>query len=183
MPRIVGVSGNITAPSRTLSLVETVVTKASKQFHSPGEVIDISKLTADLGPTVSFNQFPPVLSQAYEKLHNADLIVIGTPIYKASYTGLLKHFFDLVDPKKLTGKVAILVATGGSDHHALVLESHLRSLASFFGIYTVPTTIYAKDLEFKDYQLESPVIEQRIDQALEQAAVFIKQQLPAALVA
>jgi FMN reductase len=183
MPRIVGVSGNITAPSRTLSLVDAVVAKASQKFHSPGEVIDISRLTADLGPTVSFNNFPPALTQAYDKLHQSDLIVIGTPVYKASYTGLLKHFFDLVDPKKLTGKVAILVATGGSDHHALVLESHLRSLASFFGIYTIPTTIYAKDIEFKDYQLESPLIEQRIDQALEQAGVLIKQHLPETLVA
>lgn len=183
MPRIIGVSGNITAPSRTLSLVDAVVTKASQKFHSPGEVIDISKLAADLGPTVTFNNFPQVLTQSYEKLHQSDLIVIGTPIYKASYTGLLKHFFDLIDPKKLTGKVAILVATGGSDHHALVLESHLRSLASFFGIYTIPTTIYAKDSEFKDYQLESAVIEQRIDQALEQAGVLIKQHLPETLVA
>jgi FMN reductase len=64
-----------------------------------------------------------------------------------------------------------------------VLESHLRSLASFFGIYTIPTTIYAKDIEFKDYQLESPLIEQRIDQALEQAGVLIKQHLPETLVA
>jgi FMN reductase len=183
MPRIIGVSGNITAPSRTFSLVDAVVSKASQKFHSPGEIIDISTLTADLGPTVSFNNFPPALSQAYEKLHLSDLIVIGTPVYKASYTGLLKHFFDLVDPKKLTGKVAILVATGGSDHHALVLESHLRSLASFFGIYTIPTTIYAKDIEFKDYQLESPLIEQRIEQALEQASVLIKQHLPETLVA
>lgn len=96
MPRIVGVSGNITAPSRTLSLVEAAVAKASQKFHSPGEVIDISKLAADLGPTVSFNQFPPALTQAYDKLHQADIIVIGTPVYKASYTGLLKHFFDLI---------------------------------------------------------------------------------------
>jgi FMN reductase len=183
MPRIIGVSGNITAPSRTLTLVDAVVTKASQKFHSLGEVIDISKLVTDLGPTVSFNNFPPALTQAYDKLHQSDLIVIGTPVYKASYTGLLKHFFDLVDPKKLTGKVAILVATGGSDHHALVLESHLRSLASFFGIYTIPTTIYAKDIEFKDYELESPLIEQRIDQALEQAGVLIKQHLPETLVA
>ena len=183
MPKIIGVSGNITAPSRTLSLVEAVVSKASQKFHSPGDVIDISRLTADLGPTVSFNQFPPALTQAYDKLHQADIIVIGTPVYKASYTGLLKHFFDLVDPKKLSGKVAILVATGGSDHHALVLESHLRSLASFFGLYTVPTTIYARDVEFTDYQLDSAAIEQRIEQALAQASVFVGQAVPEALVA
>lgn len=183
MPKIIGVSGNITSSSRTLSLVESVVTKASHKFHSHGEVIDISKLTAELGPTVAFNNFPPVLSAAYEKLFDAEVIVIGTPVYKASYTGLLKHFFDLVDPKQLSGKVAILVATGGSDHHSLVLESHLRSLASFFGIFTVPTTIYARDTEFTNYQLDSDVIEKRIEQALEQAAVLIKQRLPEALVA
>lgn len=176
MSKIVGVSGNISQPSRTLSLVETIVSKASQKFHAQGSVIDISQLSPDLGQTVSFNNFPESLTQAYEKLSRAELIVIGTPVYKASYSGLLKHFFDLLDPKQLTGKVAILVATGGSDQHALILEYQLRSLASFFGIYTVPTTIYVKDTEFTNYQLDSDAISTRIDIALNQADFLLKQQ-------
>lgn len=167
--KIVGISGNISAPSRTRSLVENIVNNAAQKAHTKYTLIDIAQFAPELGSTVTYDNFPKVLSDAYQAIAEADLIVIGTPVYKASYTGLLKHFFDLLDPKKLTGKVAILAATGGTDQHALVLEYQLRPLASFFGVTTAPTAIYARDNEFIDYLLNSDAIESRIDAAVNQA--------------
>lgn len=167
--KIVGISGNISTPSRTQSLVENIVNNAAQKAHAKLTLIDIAKFAPELGSTVTYDNFPKVLSDAYQAIAEADLIVIGTPVYKASYTGLLKHFFDLLDPKKLTGKVAILAATGGTDQHALVLEYQLRPLASFFGVATAPTAIYARDNEFIDYRLNSDAIESRIDAAVNQA--------------
>lgn len=166
---IVGISGSIGSPSRTRALIENILSTASQKTHSHYELIDIAEIAKDLGPTVAYDQLPAVLAAAYQKLAQADLIVIGTPVYKASYTGLLKHFFDLLDPKLLNGKVAILSATGGTDQHALVLEYQLRPLASFFNMVTVPTTIYARDLEFTDYKLHSESIQRRINSAVDQA--------------
>src|SRR5450830_2034714 len=111
MAKIVGISGSITQPSRTKNLVEVIVNKASQKLHAHAEVIDIAQIASVLGSTVSYNQFPDALAAEYKKLDEVDLIVIASPVYKASYTGLLKHFFDLLDPKRLTGKVAILAAT------------------------------------------------------------------------
>jgi FMN reductase len=176
MAKIVGISGSITQPSRTKALVEVITNKASQKLHAHAEIIDIAQIASVLGGTVSYNQFPDALAAEYKKLDDADLIVIASPVYKASYTGLLKHFFDLLDPKRLTGKVAILAATGGSDQHALVLDYQLRTLASFFGIFTVPTGIYAKDTEFVNYELSSDVIRQRIDAAVDQAVFLLNQQ-------
>ncbi len=167
--KIVGISGNISAPSRTRSLVENIVNNAAQKAHTKYTLIDIAQFAPELGSTVTYDNFPQVLSDAYQAIAEADLIVIGTPVYKASYTGLLKHFFDLLDPKKLAGKVAILAATGGTDQHALVLEYQLRPLASFFGVATAPTAIYARDNEFIDYRLNSDPIESRIDAAVNQA--------------
>ncbi|MEZ0231812.1 MAG: NADPH-dependent FMN reductase [Methylophilaceae bacterium] len=183
MTHIVGVSGSITQPSRTKALVEVIVAKASQKLHAPAEIIDIAQIATVLGSTTSYNQFPEALAVEYKKLLSADLIVIASPIYKASYTGLLKHFFDLLDPKSLAGKTAILAATGGSDQHALVLDFQLRTLASFFGIYTVPTAIYAKDTEFTDYQLTSDAIKARIDIAVDQAVYLLNRETSQALVA
>ena len=167
--KIVGISGSLSAPSRTRTLVETILTKAAKKAHAKFTLIDIAQFAPELGSTVTYNNFPPVLTDAYQAISEADLIVIGTPVYKASYTGLLKHFFDLLDPKQLAGKVAILAATGGTDQHALVLEYQLRPLASFFGVTTAPTAIYVRDNEFIDYRLNSDAIESRIDTAVNQA--------------
>ena len=97
--------------------------------------------------------------------------------------GLLKHFFDLLDSKLLNGKVGILAATGGSDQHALILEYQLRPLASFFGIVTVPTTIYVKDTEFIDYRLHSEAINNRILTSIDQAFSLLEPTLPVEIAA
>ncbi|SNR85659.1 FMN reductase [Methylobacillus rhizosphaerae] len=183
MAKIVGISGSLTQPSRTRALVEEIAASASQQLHAPAEIIDIAQIAGVLGSTISYNHFPEPLAEAYAKLQEADLIVIASPVYKASYTGLLKHFFDLLDPKALAGKVAILAATGGSDQHALVVDYQLRTLASFFNIYTTPTAIYAKDTEFTNYQLTSDAIRKRVETAVEQAVFLLKQDVPQTLVA
>jgi FMN reductase len=180
---IVGVTGSLASPSRTRALVEAVLEKAGHRQPARVDLIDIADFAKEVGSTVAFDQIPPVVAEAYAKLAAADLIVIGTPVYKASYTGLLKHFFDLIDPKRLAGKVAILVATGGSDQHASVLEYQLRPLASFFGIATAPTAIYARDNEFLNYQLTSESISTRIDQALGQAFSLLQEPKAVALAA
>ena len=183
MARIVGISGSLTQPSRTKALVEEIAANASHKLHAPVEIIDIAQIATVLGSTISYGDFPEVLAAAYKKLQEADLIIIASPVYKASYTGLLKHFFDLLDPKVLAGKVAILAATGGSDQHALVVDYQLRTLASFFNIYTTPTAIYAKDAEFTDYQLTSESIRNRVNVAVDQALFLLKQEEPQSLVA
>ena len=181
--KIVGISGNISTPSRTRSLVESILHNASQKSHTKFTLIDIAQFAPELGSTVTYDNFPQVLENAYQAITEADLIVIGTPVYKASYTGLLKHFFDLLDPKKLVGKVAILAATGGTDQHALVLEYQLRPLTSFFGVATAPTAIYARDNEFIDYRLNSDAIESRIDTAVDQAFNLLEHKLAQALAA
>lgn len=173
--KVVGISGSITSPSRTRVLVEDILGKVSQKTHSKYELIDIADIAKELGAALSYDQLPPVLADAYKKLSSADIIVIGTPVYKASYTGLLKHFFDLIDPKLLAGKVAILAATGGSDQHALILEYQLRPLASFLGIVSVPSTIYVRDNEYVNYKLVSDTIAERINSVVNQALLLTEQ--------
>lgn len=82
------------------------------------------------------------------RVETADLLVVGTPVYRGSYTGALKHLFDLVDRRALAGKTVILAATGGSRLHGLVLEHQLRPLFGFFGAFTCPTTVYGAPKDF-----------------------------------
>lgn len=183
MASIIGITGSLSNPSRTRALVEEITARASHQLHAAAEIIDIAEIAPVLGSTISYGHYPAELAEAYRKIQNAELIVIGSPVYKASYTGLLKHFFDLLDPKALAGKVAILAATGGSDQHAMIVDYQLRTLASFFNMYTVPTAIYAKDSEFTDYRLNSDSIRQRVENAVDQATYLLQEQLPRTLVA
>ncbi len=103
----------------------------------------------------------------------ADILVVGTPTYKGSYTGLFKHFIDLFEPLALQGKPILLTATGGSDRHALIVEHQLRPLFGFFMAHTLPTGIFAVDRDFVNHQIVAEHINARIAQAVEEARPFV----------
>lgn len=175
MSLVVGLSGSLTHPSRTTTLVEAVLASARTQGASATHLINIADLAGDLGHALDPRKLPESVAAAYRTLFAADVIVIATPVYKASYTGLLKHFLDLVDPKALKGKVAVLAATGGSERHALAVEHELRPLAAFFGLHVVPEGFYLKDADFSKladgsgYVLESGEAAEAIGLAAAQA--------------
>jgi FMN reductase len=186
MTKIVAVTGNLNHPSRTHSLAQAIAQRAARETPAQIQVIDIAELAAELGSAVSFNNIPAAITRAHALLAGADLVILASPVYKGSYSGLLKHFLDLLDPAALRGKVVILAATGGSDRHALVLEHQLRPLASFFESITVPAGIFVRDGEFVNYQLPEESAEaswKRIDLAVAQALSLLPQQQSAALAA
>lgn len=63
----------------------------------------------------------PEAQHILQSVINADKLVVGSPTCKGSYTGLFKHFFDLMDPGALRGKPVLLVTTGGGERHALIV--------------------------------------------------------------
>ena len=86
------------------------------------------------------------------------MLVVATPVFRGSYTGLFKHFFDFVHQDALIDKPVLLAATGGSERHALVIDHQLRPLFSFFQARTLPLGIYATDKDFVDYRLQDDAL-------------------------
>ncbi|TGP68131.1 NAD(P)H-dependent oxidoreductase, partial [Mesorhizobium sp. M2D.F.Ca.ET.224.01.1.1] len=108
-----------------------------------------------------------------QRVEKADLLVVGTPVYRASYTCALKHLFDLVDYRALTGKTVLLAATGGSPYHGLVLEHQLRPLFGFFCSVTVPTGVYGTPDDFVDGEIVGAAIIERIARAATDAVSLL----------
>lgn len=177
---VVAVSGNLSHPSRTSTLAELAAARIAQALNTDVQTVRIAHHGAALGGALSLQQLPPAVLAAYEAVFAAQVLVIATPVYKASYTGLLKHFLDLIDPQRLQGKIVVLAATGGSDHHALVIEHQLRPLMAFFGAYTVPTGLYVRDSDFeKDaatgtYTLTGSGARQRVASASAQAVDLLQ---------
>jgi FMN reductase len=73
----------------------------------------------------------------------ADAIIAVTPIFTASYSGLFKSFFDVVDYDALAGKPVLIAATGGTARHSLALEHAVRPLFAYLRAVTVPTSVFA----------------------------------------
>lgn len=171
---IVALSGNVTRPSRTAALTASIV--ASIERHAIGktttfQMVDVApELFAALRP----DQLAGRARAIVDAVEAADVLVVASPVYRASYTGALKHLFDLVHFASLAGKPVILAATGGSHLHGLVTEHQLRPLMSFFNALTVPTAVYATEADFSDFQLTSPAILARIERAVGEVAALAR---------
>lgn len=174
VPTVIGFSGNITRPSKTFGFVDHVVKEVAGATGLTGHTYDIE----DLGPSLlQARRASDLDAPAQDILHQivrSDILVVGSPTYKGSYTGLFKHFFDLVDPVSLRGKPVVLTATGGGDRHALIAEHSLRPLFGFFEALTLPTAIYASERDFEDGKLVSHIVLLRVTQAAGQAARALK---------
>jgi FMN reductase len=100
---------------------------------------------------------------------------VATPVYRASYTGLFKHLFDLVHHESLIDIPVLLAATGGSDRHALVIDHQLRPLFSFFQAQTLPVGVYAVEKDFDGYDIASAALQERIALAIARAVPHLRQ--------
>lgn len=169
---IIGLSGNLDRPSKTRTLVQTVVATAASQFEATGTIFDLADFGASLGAARRIADLEASARAALDVVLSADALVIGSPVYKGSYTGLFKHLFDLVDPFALAGKPILLTATGGGERHALVIEHQLRPLFGFFEAQALPTGLYAADRDFTDGQPTSPALLDRLGRAVGQLAPF-----------
>ena len=130
------VVGNPKAQSRTLALAQQVAAAAADAAGLAGATTLTIDL-AELGPQL-FDRSSPGVQEAVNGIRSCSLVVVASPTYKASYTGLLKSFLDWFSTTDLQGIAVVPVMTGGSAHHALAVEVHLRPVLVELGA-TLPT--------------------------------------------
>ncbi len=171
--KVVGLAGSYNRPSKTFVLVEHIARIAAHRYGFEPLIYDM----ADVGPSLGQAQHQRELDEAATAILNdvvgADLLIVGSPTYKGSYSGLFKHFVDLIDPEQLRAKPVLITATGGGDRHALMVEHQLRPLFGFFMAHTLPTAVYASDKDFSDYRIVSDPLRQRIGFAVDELGAFL----------
>ncbi|NKL67172.1 FMN reductase [Rhizobium leguminosarum] len=168
--KILGLSGNVKQPSRTASLVEAIVSAAASKLGFESRTIELVDAAPILFRALRSDQLDAAGRAIIDAVEAAGVLVVGSPVYRASYAGALKHLFDLVDYRALTGKRVILAATGGTPLHGLMIEHQLRPLFGFFNALTLPTSIYATESDFVEYEITSPVLRERIERAVSELA-------------
>jgi FMN reductase len=153
------ISGSPSAPSSTGRLLDHVGDKlaALGHRHSKLQVRDLpakALLHADFADVT--------LKRALEAVAEADAIVIATPIYKASYTGVLKAFLDLLPQDGLKDKLVLPLATGGSQSHMLALDYALRPVLHALDARQVFTSIYATSQQLTWNDVSGLTVDQAI---------------------
>lgn len=173
--KIVAVSGGLQRPSRTLALVEQLLEGLTDALPVETRLIELGEIVPKFGNVLQRNHLPPEVESILRDIETADLLLVASPIYRGSYTGLFKHLFDFVHQDSLVDVPVLLAATGGSDRHALAIDHQLRPLFSFFQAHTLPIGVYATDKEFANYGVNSDALRARIALAVERAVPVLRQ--------
>lgn len=132
--------GSPAVPSTTGRLLQHVGERLASLGHATSR-LDVRDLPAQALLQADANN--PALRAALAQVAAADAVVIGTPVYKASFSGALKTFLDLLPQDGLAGKVVLPIATGGSQSHLLALDYALRPVLHALESQLVLTSIYA----------------------------------------
>ena len=177
--KVVAVSGGLQRPSRTLTVVEALIDALGEQASIDVRLIELGSIGPRLAGALYPSQLPDDIKADIAAIESADFLVVASPVYRASFTGLFKHLFDFVDQNALIDVPVLLAATGGSDRHALVIDHQLRPLFSFFQSQTLPVGVYGSEAEIQDYKISSPALQARIDLAAERARPFLRPRHPA----
>lgn len=165
---VVGLSGSPASVSRSRGLLELALAALERQGAGPTRLIDLAQLPADglLGRRDDRD-----VADALRSVLEAAIVVVGTPIYRATYSGLLKIFFDLLPQDALAGKVAIPIATGAGPTHLLAVDHGLRPLLASVGALVVATGVYGTDAQFHN-GVPEPALVERIERAALEAAAL-----------
>ena len=137
-------------------------------------LVELGQLAPQLAGAVWRSQLPDTVERELAAVEQADVLVVATPVFRGSYTGLFKHFFDFIHQDALIDKPVLLAATGGSERHALVIDHQLRPLFSFFQARTLPLGVYATDNDFVDYRPQNEALIRRARLAVQRALPLVE---------
>jgi FMN reductase len=146
---LVAIVGSATPPGRLRRAVAAALDRASAA-GADVDLIDLAELT--IGPA---DGRPPAeladdTAAVLEQITAADAVLLATPVYRGSLTGVLKNLLDHVPVEALERKPVAIVAMGASQHHYLGAERHLRDVLSFFGADILPVAGYLTSADFAE---------------------------------
>lgn len=172
--RAVVVNGSPSRQSKTMGLVDVILRTLGEVLPVEESRIDVYRLGPGFTGAAGRDDVSPEIEDALRRAEQADLLIAATPVFRGSYPGLFKHFFDLIDQYALANKLVLLAGTGGGEHHALFLEHAMRPLFSFFQAMTVPVAIFASSGDFDGTLLLNPRVHGRIQIALTDVTDLLK---------
>lgn len=162
------IAAGLSTPSTTRQVADQIAAAVSAAVSARGEtltieVIELRELVNDLGRALTTGMSSPELDKAKELVSASDGLVVTTPVFKASYSGLFKTFFDVLDQDALNGMPVIIAATAGTARHSLVLDYAIRPLLTYMRAFVVPTGVFAATDDFGSE--EGSLLDARVNRA------------------
>ena len=183
---LVVVSAGLGQPSSTRLLADRLAAAAERHQADAAsaprvEVVELRDHAQDLTNHLLTGFPSPKLQAAIDAVVGADGLIAVSPIFSASYSGLFKLFFDVVERDGLAGMPTLIAATGGTARHSLALEHALRPLFAYLNAATVATSVFAaaEDWGSPGVAADGSLVE-RIDRATAELSAAVTARAPRA---
>jgi len=180
------VSAGLSQPSSTRLLADRLSTAVERHLRDSGvephlEVVELRDHAQDLTSHLLTGFPSPRLQAALDIVLAADGLIAVTPIFSASYSGLFKLFFDLVERDGFAGKPVLIAATGGTARHSLAVEHAIRPLFAYLNAAVVATGVYAATEDWgRSGDAADGSLVDRIDRAARELAASMAAREPVA---
>ena len=181
---LVVVSAGLGQPSSTRLLADRLAAATERHLEERGvapkvEVVELREHAQDLANHLLTGFPSPKLQGAIDAVLGADGLIAISPIFSASFSGLFKLFFDVVERDGLAGMPTLIAATGGTSRHSLALEHALRPLFAYLNAATVATAVYAASEDWGRGGLAADGnLVERIDRAARELALALAAREP-----
>lgn len=171
--RIAVISAGLSQPSSSRLLADRLSDATVRRLTEHGyqvevQVIELRELARDITNNLLTGFPAPALREVLDRVAEADALIAVTPIFSASYSGLFKSFFDILEPDALTDLPVLIGATGGTSRHSLVLEHAVRPLFSYLHAVAAPTGVYAAAEDWGGAADNGGALQERIERAAAQ---------------
>ncbi|NQX59352.1 NADPH-dependent FMN reductase [Paenibacillus qinlingensis] len=174
MAKVVIISGSPTPTSRLHGVIEV----AKSELLQAGLEVDWIKVR-DLPPEdLLYAKFDSeAIVDASKRVAEADAVFVATPVYKASYTGVLKAFLDLLPQKGLERKIVLPLAVGGTYAHLLAIDYALKPVLSVLGAQNILQGVYVLDKQVTWGEQGQAILDDEITSRLKESVTEFIQEI------
>jgi FMN reductase len=170
------VTAGLGQPSSTRLLADRLAEAVDRSLRLHDEqadvvVVELRDLAHDLTDNLLTGFPSPALETAIRSVTEADALIAVTPVFSASYSGLFKSFFDVLDKEALAGKPVLAAATAGTARHSLVIDVAMRPLFAYLRALVVPTGVFAASEDFGS--TAGGALSERVDRAARELADLV----------
>ena len=153
---LLAIHGTVTRPGRLYQAIEAALSGLGGTDAPTVDILHLGDHRISFADGRPLDAYDDDTQAVVERVTAADMYLIATPVFRASYTGALKNLLDHVPVEGLHGKACGLIGMGATDHHYLSIDSQLRPVLAWFGVHVVPGMVYLQSGHFRDGQLADP---------------------------
>ena len=153
---LLAIHGTVTRPGRLYQAIQSATSVLVGEGAPEVEILHLGDHRISFADGRPLSDYSDDTQAVVEQVVAADMYLIATPVFRASFTGALKNLLDHVPVEGLQGKACGLIGMGATDHHYLSVDTQLRPVLAWFGAHVVPGMVYLQSRHFQDGQLSDP---------------------------